>query len=171
VGMDLELADVAAARYELSSCRDSGRPCAHDPDCAGELCRLVSRGPSEFPYRQLGRINAYMQLTGMGYEAEPEPEPEPIPVNDPGDEQAQQDQRAADLRWRSQTVPGKTGIPAFKLRTNDRWLVTVREIDEALTAYAKAPIDQRASLEVGLKWASWLQWLAIARERGGFEVE
>ena len=27
------------------------------------------------------------------------------------------------------------GIPAFKLRSNDRWLVTAREIDEALAAY------------------------------------
>lgn len=70
--MDLELADVAAARYRLSSCQDSGLPCAHDPGCEQELRRLLSRGPSEFPYRQLGRINENMQLTGMGYEAEPE---------------------------------------------------------------------------------------------------
>jgi hypothetical protein len=26
------------------------------------------------------------------------------------------------------------GIPAFKLRSNDRWLVTARDIDEALAA-------------------------------------
>lgn len=68
-------------------------------------------------------------------------------------------------------MPGKTGIPAFKLRSNDRWLVTVREIDEALAAYAKVPAEQRASLETDLKWASWLQWLPIARKRGGFEAE
>lgn len=109
-----------------------------------------------------------MQLTGMGYEAEPEP-PEPWTI--PDDEQAQQDREAVDLRWRSQTVPGKTGIPAFKLRSNDRWLVTRREIDEALAAYAKVPVEQRASLETDQKWVNWLQWLAIARERGGFEAE
>jgi hypothetical protein len=129
----------------------------------------MSRGPSGFPYRQLGRVNENMQLTGMGYEADPEPEP--IPVNDADDKQAQQFREAAYLRWRSQTVPGKTGIPAFKLRTNDRWLVTVREIDEALAAYAQVPAGQRASLEADVKWVSWLQWLAIARERGGFEAE
>jgi hypothetical protein len=49
--------------------------------------------------------------------------------------------------------------------------VTTREIDEALAAYAKVPADQRASLETDLKWASWLRWLAVARERGGFEAE
>lgn len=169
MGIDLELADVAAARYQLSSCRDSGRPCAHDPDCEEKLCRLLSRGPSEFPYRQFSKINEDMCLTGMGYESRPEPWT--IPAGDPDDEQAQQDREAADLRWRSQTVPGKTGIPAFKLRSNDRWLVTAREIDEALAAYAKVPAEQRASLETDLKWASWLQWLTTARERGGFEAE
>jgi hypothetical protein len=110
-----------------------------------------------------------MQLTGMGYEADPEPEA--IPVNDADDEQAQQFREAAYLRWREQTVPGKTGIPAFKLRTNDRWLVTVGEIDEALAAYAQVPAGQRVSLEADVKWVSGLQWLAIARERGGFEAE
>jgi hypothetical protein len=158
VGIDLELADVAAARYQLNSCQDSGRPCAHDPDCEEKLYRLLSRGPSEFPYRQFRAINENMQLTGMGYEAKPEPWT--IPVDE-----------AADLRWRSQTVPGKTGIPAFKLWTNDRWLVTTREIDEALATYAKVPAEQRASLETDLTWVRWLQWLAIARERGGFEAE
>jgi hypothetical protein len=148
VGIDLQLADVAVARYQFESCRDSGRPCAHDPDCVEELHRLRSRGPSEFLYRQFRVINENMQLTGMGYEAEPEPWA--IPVGDP-DEQARQDREAAYLRWRSQTVPGKTGIPAFKLRSNDRWLVTTREIDEALAAYAKVPAEQRASLETDRK--------------------
>jgi hypothetical protein len=110
-----------------------------------------------------------MQLTRMGYEADPEPWT--IPVDDPDDEKAQQDRAAADLRWRSQTVPGKAGIPAFKLQSNDRWLVTTREIDEALAAYAKVPVEQRASLESDRKWACWVRWLAIARERGGFEAE
>jgi hypothetical protein len=169
VGIDLELADVAAARYQLNSCQDSGRPCGHNPACEEKLYSLLWRGPSEFPFRQFGDIDKDMQLTGMCYEAEPQPWT--IPVDDPGDERAQQDREAADLRWRSQTVPGKTGIPAFKLRSNDRWLVTTREIDEALAAYAIVPAEQRASLETDLKWLSWLQWLAIARQRGGFEAE
>jgi hypothetical protein len=169
VGIDLELADVAAARHQLQSCLDSDQPCAHDPDCEVKLHRLLNRGPSEFPYRQFREINEKMRLTGMGYEAEPEPWP--TLLDDPDGEQARQDREASYLRWRSQTVPGKTGIPAFKLRSNDRWLVTAREIDEALAAYANLPPERRASLETDRRWATWLWWLAIARERGGFEAD
>jgi hypothetical protein len=49
--------------------------------------------------------------------------------------------------------------------------VTTREIDEALAAYAQIPAEQRTSLETDSKWVSWLEWLALARERGGFEAE
>ncbi|WP_271189397.1 hypothetical protein [Dactylosporangium matsuzakiense] len=170
MGIDLELADVAAARYQHAFCLDSGRDCAHDPNCYENLVRLVGLGPSEFlAFRRFTDINETMQRTGMGYEAEPQYYP--VPAADPDDEQAQQRRRAADLRDRSQTVPGKSGIPAFKLRSNDRWVVTSREIDEALLAYASVPPEQRASLEADPRWASWLQWLVLARERGGFEAE
>ena len=167
--MDLELADVAAARYRFSSCRDSGRPCAHDPGCEQELCRLLSRGPSEFTYRHFRDIIENMLVTGMAYKAEPEPWT--IPAGNCDGRQARQDREAADLRWRSQTAPGKNGIPAFKLQSNDRWLVTAREIDEALAAYVKVPAAQQVSVESDPKWVSWLRWLATARERGGFEAE
>ncbi|GLY64822.1 hypothetical protein [Amycolatopsis taiwanensis] len=169
MGIDLELADVAAARYQLDSCEGSGRPCAHAPGCEKNLCRLLGRGPSKFPYRRFRDINENMRLTGMGYQAEPETET--ILANAPDNEQAQPDRASAHLRWRSQTVPGKTGIPAFKLESNDRWLVTTREIDEALAAYAQVSAEQRAVLETDPKWVSWLEWLALARERGGFEAE
>jgi hypothetical protein len=170
MGIDLELAGVAAARYQLVSCHDSGRTCSHDPNCYENLGRLLSLGPSEFiDYRRFTDINNTMQLTGMGYEAEPEQYPSP--AADPDDEQAEQSRQAVSLRWRSQTIPGKSGIPAFKLRSNDRWLVTTREIDEALSAYASVPAEQRASLEVDPRRVSWLRWLVLARERGGFEAE
>lgn len=151
VGIDLELADVAAAHYQLDACRAAGTPCAHDPDCAEHVQRLLARGPSEFPYRRFRDLNETMSLTGMGYEADPSP----------GEFES----------WRAQTVPGRSGIPAFKLRSNDRWLVTVREIDEALAAYAEVPADRRAALESDPKWADWLRWLALARQHGGFEAE
>jgi hypothetical protein len=157
VGIDLELADVAAARYQLGACQDSGIPCGHDPDCAENVQRLLARGPAEFPYRRFRDLNETMRLTGMGYEAESTPFPA--------------DDRTAVDRWRAQTVPGKSGIAAFKLRSNDRWLVTVREIDEALAAYATVPADRRAALESDPKWADWLRWLSSARTRGGFEAE
>jgi hypothetical protein len=46
------------------------------------------------------------------------------------------------------------GIPAFKLRSNDRWLVTAREIDEALAAYDESAADRRAALETNDVWAA-----------------
>jgi hypothetical protein len=110
-----------------------------------------------------------MQLTGMGDAAIPEPWFPP--AGDPDDDLAPQRRHDADLRWRSQTPPGRTGIPAFKLQSNDRWLVTDREIDDALAAYSRAPGELRAELETDEKWVSWLEWLAVARKHGGFEAE
>jgi hypothetical protein len=50
-------------------------------------------------------------------------------------------------------------------------VITVREFDEAPAAYAKAPHRQRARLEADPKWVSWIAWLILARDRGGFEAE
>jgi hypothetical protein len=66
---------------------------------------------------------------------------------------------------------GKRGIALFKLRSNDRWLVTVPEIEEALSAYAAVPERERTELETGKKWTAWIEWLRSSREHGGFEVE
>jgi hypothetical protein len=156
VGIDLELADVAAARHQLETCQKAGGLCPHEPDCEAHLYRLLSRGPAAFPYRRFSDINANMQMTGMGYAAEATP----WHGADPD-----------DVLRRSRTTPGRTGIPAYKLLTHDRWLITTREIDEALEAYAKAPPRQRARLEADPKWVSWIEWLTLARHRGGFAVE
>ncbi|MEV6303275.1 hypothetical protein AB0M02_27950 [Actinoplanes sp. NPDC051861] len=167
MGIDLELADCAAAGYRLSACKEAGVPCGHEPDCRGEYRRALAQAaadrpgeqyPHEFRYRRFADINEKMQLIGMGYAAERE-ERVPGPEID------------ADLDWVSETVPGRTGIPGFKLLSNDRWLITVREIDEALEAYARAPEHLRAEWEAEDKWAAWLEWLAVARRHGGFEAE
>ncbi|GAB3831262.1 hypothetical protein ACFPIJ_30120 [Dactylosporangium cerinum] len=171
MGIDLELGDVFAAREDFEACEESGRGCVHDPTCAEAWRRLRDLGPYEFEgCRRFGRINEIMALTGMGYEAEID---QSLfgDARPGGDEEAQRRWREADLRWRSQTAPGRTGIPAFKLMSNDRWLVSVREIDEALAAYARVPAEQRADLETDDTWVKWLAWLALARERGGFEAE
>src|SRR5689334_3969983 len=105
VGIDLELADVAAARYQLRACQQSGRLCAHNPVCVENLNRLLAHGPSEFPYRRFADINEIMRATGMGYEAEPERWPLPVDVPDGG--RAHEDRQAVDLRWRAQTIPGE----------------------------------------------------------------
>jgi hypothetical protein len=165
VGIDLELADCAAAGYRLVACRSAGPDCRHSPDCALEVDRLLAAAardrpgedyPSEFRYRRFGDINEKMLATGMGFTAAPAPFA-------PGPDD--------DLAWRAQIVPGRTGIPSFKLESNDRWVVTAGEIDEALDAYAGADPALRTRLESEEKWRAWLSWLAVARNHGGFEAE
>ncbi|MGW0434244.1 hypothetical protein ACWDV4_17110 [Micromonospora sp. NPDC003197] len=178
MGIDLELADCAAAGYQLAACRRLGLVCAHNPDCKENYDRLRAQAsadrpnedhPWEFHYRRFQDINQNMQLTGMGYPAEPASWA--AFTANPDCAQALPEQEDAWLRWRSQTSPGRIGIPAFKLESNDRWLVTVREIDEALAAYANTPAELRDLLEADPKWVSWLEWLAVARKHGGFEAE
>ncbi|MFG3705992.1 hypothetical protein ACGF7U_14845 [Micromonospora sp. NPDC047670] len=169
MGLDLSLADVAAAVYQYDRCRDSGKPCHHDPNCAERYQAVSVIDPWEFRYRQFVDIREGMLLTGMGYEADIAPwEPYVGTGRGVSDEAAA---LAWDVAWRSQTTPGRLGIPLFKLGSNDRWIVTAREIDEALVAYAKAPASHRAELESRPKWVAWLEWLALSREHGGFEVE
>jgi hypothetical protein len=168
VGIDLELADCAAARSQLTGCRQADTLCPHDPDCEAALYRALARAaadrpgedkPSNFPYRKFADINEKMQLAGMGHPAEPEPW-------NAGNED---DQLRTDA-WRAQTAPGNPGIPAFKLLGTDRWLITTTEIDQALDAYTRTPPGLRAELETDPKWLAWLRWLAVARDHGGFEA-
>jgi hypothetical protein len=167
VGIDLELTDCVTARTRLAACQQAGPLCAHDPDCEADLYRLLARvaadrpgedKPWEFRYRKFADINEKMELAGMGYPAHPEP-------------WNTADDTERDAAWRAQTVPGRLGIPAFKLLTNDRWLVTTKEIDEALDAYTRTPDGLRTELETDPKWLAWLRWLTVARNHGGFEAE
>ncbi|GIE28163.1 hypothetical protein Ait01nite_012080 [Actinoplanes italicus] len=170
MGIDLELADCAAARSRLADCRQAGTLCAHEPDCEAALYRLLARAatdrpgednPWEFPYRKFADINEKMELAGMGYPAQPT-------AWESGDTDGRVEH---DDAWRAQTVPGRLGIPAFKLLSNDRWLITTKEIDEALDAYTRTPDTVRAELETDPKWLAWLRWLTVARDHGGFEAE
>lgn len=170
MGIDLELADCAAARGRLTACRKAGNLCAHEPDCEATLYRLLARAaadrpgednPWQFRHRKLTDINDKMRRTGMGYPAQPTP----------WESGTADDQVEHDDTWRAQTVPGRPGIPAFKLLSNDRWLITTKEIDEALDAYTRAPDTVRADLETDPTWQAWLRWLTVARDHGGFETE
>jgi hypothetical protein len=170
VGIDLELADCATARSRLAECRHTDTLCPHEPDCEATLYRLLARAatdrpgedkPWEFNYRKFADINEKMELAGMGYPATPQPW-------NSGDDN---DQPQRDDTWRAQTIPGRPGIPAFKLLSNDRWLITTTEIDEALDAYTRTPPGLRAELETDPKWLAWLRWLAVARDHGGFTTE
>jgi hypothetical protein len=157
VGLDLTWADAAVVMRRRARCWDSGSECDHRPSCRDDVDLIPDE--AEFPYRQLNGVPESMERLGMGYEGEILPE------------QAFSESELREEAWRRQRLPGKRGIALFKLRSNDGWLVTVPEIDEALAAYAAAPEHERAELEAGKKWAAWIEWLRQSRRHGGFEVE
>ena len=101
----------------------------------------------------------------MGFEATPSP----YPALSNGSESTGGDDEA-DLRWRSQRVPGRQGIPLFKFQSNDEWVVSVPEIEEAIAAYGRAPAQVRTELEEDRRWRTWLAWVHEASRRGGFTV-
>jgi hypothetical protein len=63
------------------------------------------------------------------------------------------------------------GIPIFKTLNNGPWLVSEREVREALGAYASAGADLRAKAEAESRWTSWLDWLRVTEQHGGFRVK
>jgi hypothetical protein len=177
MGLDLEWAvlpePVATARRQVQECGRSGKPCDHEPDCSRNYSQLIAS--CEFEYRRFHDIGETMLLHGMAYEAEPrEPEPElPAGLTEKIEDADPVSRRIWDeawSAWESQRVPGMAGIPLFKLRSNDRWLVTVGEIEEALAAYESVPQDEKLLLETYPKWVSWLEWLRVTRHHGGFIV-
>jgi len=164
MGVDLTWAAVAAIVHRREACQKSGPECGHESNCHDDIEPFSPE--VEFPYRQFVDVSETMIRLGMGYEAEARSFKSFSEGELWG---ASWDER--DVAWRSQRVLGKKGIALFKLRTNDWWLVTVPEIDEALAAYAAVPEHERTELETGQKWAAWIEWLRQSREHGGFEVE
>lgn len=74
--------------------------------------------------------------------------------------------RAARTRALDGAAAQPEGIPYYKLGSNDGWLVTVEEIKSALyrcvTAAGKYPEIEW--------WKPWANYLAYAKEHGGFRV-
>ncbi|GGO58779.1 hypothetical protein [Streptomyces lasiicapitis] len=63
------------------------------------------------------------------------------------------------------------GIPAYKLTSNDGWLVTEREVKAALDVWEKADLkDQNETQAEFPWWGEWLDFLKYNAERGGFRV-
>ncbi|MEU2629953.1 hypothetical protein, partial [Kitasatospora sp. NPDC007106] len=77
---------------------------------------------------------------------------------------------AAERAASAQTVPGKVGIPEFKLLSSGPWLVGGEEIMQALNQYEEASADLRAELETDGLWCDWLGWLRETAVHGGFTV-
>ncbi|WP_406511026.1 hypothetical protein OG851_00015 [Streptomyces sp. NBC_00161] len=67
--------------------------------------------------------------------------------------------------------PGGAGISHYKLCSNDAWLVSPREIEAALKAYAcAASEDLEEAARDFAQWDSWVRFLTEAQARGGFRV-
>ncbi|WP_369776265.1 hypothetical protein [Streptomyces sp. R33] len=96
---------------------------------------------------------------------------------EPDDEAVRQAEEAARARVSAAveavrtTDRGGPGIAHYKLCSNDAWLVSPREIEAALRAYAGAVSEDReeAGRDFG-PWESWIQFLTQAQTRGGFRV-
>ncbi|MGW6238351.1 hypothetical protein [Streptomyces sp. NPDC055094] len=86
------------------------------------------------------------------------------------------EKRVAEYRtayWavKDASVPEPTGIPGYKLMYNDGFLVTVAEINAALTSYEAHPNVDMAEMPVGdPTWRSWTAFLRRARTYGGFRT-
>ena len=157
MGLDLTWIDAAELMRRRDACWDSGTECDHQPSCRVDI-ELIPMA-AEFEYRQFDDVSTVMERLGMGYPGRP------LPFEVFSETEMRQG------AWRWQRLPGKWGIALFKLQGNDGWVVTVPEIDEALTAYAAVPERERTELETGRKWAAWIGWLRDSRQHGGFEVE
>lgn len=118
MGLDLAWAvlppDTVARLDEIRAC-GSGRPCGHDPRCSDAYSE-IARG-YEFRYRRLERFVRPMLELGMGFEAgQLDIDAGQAFANPAGwlayDAAAAQERRPSGL----------SGIPVFKLRSNDAWL-------------------------------------------------
>ncbi|WP_329318022.1 hypothetical protein [Streptomyces sp. NBC_01262] len=69
----------------------------------------------------------------------------------------------------SEAVP--TGIPRYKLDSNDGFLVTVAEITAALTTYGAHPGVAIAEMPVGdPTWGNWIAFLRRAQAHSGLRT-
>lgn len=139
--------------------------CDQQPECRIHCCDQWGQFNIGFNASSIGTFRQRLLDTGMGFDAEPGPYPR---LSDGPESIAEKDE--ADLQWRSQRVPGRRGIPLFKFRSNDEWVVTVPEIEEAIAAYQAAPEQLRTDLEEDRRWRTWLAWVGEAAQRGGFTV-
>jgi len=176
---DLEWAALpepaASARARYDACDWLGDPpCPHDPPCLDTYDTLAAPYQFHVTVLDMGRYIDGMRGAGMCFDAEPAPFTG-RPYTTKEWQAASPAERQADAvsrnRFEAQRIPGRAGIPVFKLSSNGPWPVTAEEIDEALAAYTRAPADLRARLESDNHWPSWLQWLRTCRDHGGFRLE
>lgn len=70
-------------------------------------------------------------------------------------------------------APNPLGIPPYKLRTNDGWLITAAEIRAALLFHAAASTEDNSpdlDEDEARGWQEWIGWLELSAARGGFRA-
>ncbi|MDQ2983471.1 MAG: hypothetical protein M3R70_06045 [Actinomycetota bacterium] len=156
MGFDLYWADYAAAPD------DAPRP-------IGAYFRLTNSGMSVVAHE--------METQGMLYRA---PFPRFPPWDEyviPVDEDGEPDESSAAYRSYSAALAlvtagedqERSGIPTYKVSTNDDWLITPGEIEGALTVASLEPKTLDGN-DDGTLWLDWLAFLRAAKEHGGVRV-
>lgn len=179
VSYDLEWVDLpepaasARARYEACDWLDDP-PCPHDPPCLDTYLTLAAPYQFHVTVFGMGQYIDAMRRAGMCFDAEPVPFPgrqyssEQWQTATAAEQQADRELRAA---YSAQRVPGRKGVPVFKLTSNGPWTVTAEETAEALSAYEAAPDDLRDRLvATNAYWPAWIDWLRGCVGHGGFHV-
>lgn len=85
----------------------------------------------------------------------------------------QGDDPAALERCLAQREATPAGLPAYKLSSNDGWLVLPEEIRPALDLYRALSEPERRVAEAGVDldhWRAWIAFLDRAAAHGGFRV-
>jgi hypothetical protein len=145
VGYDFEWAELPepamAARERYQTCLDR---CNHFPPCDDAYSILAEPFQFHLNMMGMGLCRAGMRRTAMTYLATPQSFP---------------------------TVAGMSGIPEFKLGSNDSWHVNAQEINQALGRYEAASAALRCELEADQVWQRWLAWLRETADHGGFIVD
>ncbi|MET7383187.1 hypothetical protein ABZT08_31040 [Streptomyces sp. NPDC005526] len=175
---ELEWADLpepaAAARERFQAWVDSGMPSEQAQTCAEPWFALQEAFQFDLNIAGMSVCREGMRRVGMSFQAEPQPFPvwpfEGLEDWRAADQSRRDAYEAAERAVLSQSVPGQIGIPEFKLRSNDSWLVSPKEIEQALDRYEASPAELRAELEADELWCDWLGWLRETVTHGGFRV-
>ncbi|WP_455403023.1 hypothetical protein [Streptomyces bambusae] len=178
-----ERAAVAAAAERLKEAQAAGKGIAE----AYAALDAANRSYFRFSIWSIGAAEELMSSFGMlSFEAAPDwPDPgaegytaamEALRKN-PEDTAARKalDEVTARMEGVHEQIrnfdPEGPGIAAYKLGSNDGWLVSPREIGAALEAYEKAPVEDREAAGREFDpWVPWIGFLTEARGRGGFHV-
>lgn len=111
------------------------------------------------------RLNIFGMSHYRGYMGQLEMLDLESPSPESGDQQQDWDDAVA-----AQALDDPTGIPVYKLCSNDGWLVTPAECVAALQRYQEADTDAVIEPDDKSYWAQWIAFINRASNNGGFRV-